>query len=169
MADVDAALAGMHSSINDLIAAAEKCQSTWHAPRAPGKWSPSQIVEHVARALDESSNVVAGTPSKFPTLPRIVRPLLRRVLFNRVLRTGKFPKGRTSKAFNPPRGPETPAQARVRLESAFVRFDEACRRRVAAGQKVDTSLFGKVSVEDYARFQELHTRHHCRQMPAAAM
>jgi hypothetical protein len=165
MADVNAALAGTRSSVNDLIASAERCRDNWHAPRAPGKWSPSQIVEHIARALEESANVVSGAPAKFPKLPRFVRPLLRSVVFNRVLKTGTFPKGRTSKAFNPDRGPETPAQARARLESAFSAFEQACRR--AAGQKVDTSIFGPVTVEDYARFQELHVRHHCRQMPAA--
>jgi hypothetical protein len=167
MSDVNAALAGTQSAVNDLIAAAERCADRWQAPRAPGKWSPSQIVEHIARALDESANVVAGASSKFQTLPRLVRRLLRIVLFNRVLKTGRFPKGRTSKAFNPETGPQTPAQGRARLESAYSRFDEACRKREAAGQKVDTSLFGPVSIKDYVRFQELHVRHHCKQMPGA--
>jgi hypothetical protein len=27
------------------------------------------------------------------------------------------------------------------------------------------TIFGAVSVEGYVRFQEAHTRHHCRQMP----
>jgi hypothetical protein len=137
MPDIKTALAGAQSSVNDLIDAAEQCRDTWHTPRAPGKWSPSQIVEHVALALEEAAKVA----------------------------TGAFPKGRTTKAFNPPRGAETPAEARRRLESALVRFEEACRRRAASGQKVESTIFGAVPVEDFARFQEAHTRHHCKQMP----
>jgi hypothetical protein len=165
MRDLNAALAGAQSSVNDLVAAAEQCRDTWHTPRAPGKWSPSQIVEHVALSLEEAAKVAAGEPSKFPKLPAFVRPLLRKFFFSRVLKTGAFPKGKTTKAFNPPRGAETPAEARRRLESALVRFEEACRRRAASGQKVESTVFGAVAAEDFARFQEVHTRHHCKQMP----
>ncbi len=167
MRDLNAALAATRSSVTDLLAAAEQCRAIWHTPRAPGKWSPSQVVEHVTLALDESVNVVSGKPSKFPKLPVFVRPILRYLVFNRVVKTGKFPKGRTTRAFNPPKGAETPAEARLRLEAAFVRFDDACRNRAAREQKVESTIFGTVSVEDYVRFQEMHTRHHCKQMPAA--
>jgi hypothetical protein len=167
MTDVNGALAGAKTSIDDLSAAAERCRDSWQTPRAPGKWSPSQIVEHVARALDESANVVAGEPSKFPTLPTFVRPIVRDLVFNRVVKKGTFPRARTTKAFNPTAGPATPAEARRRVEAAFVRFDEECRRRAAAGRKVDSGVFGTVTVEDYVRFQELHTRHHCKQMPVS--
>jgi hypothetical protein len=57
--------------------------------------------------------------------------------------------------------------ARVRLEGALARFDQECRRRAASGQHVVSTGFGTVSVEDYARFTEMHTRHHCKQMPGA--
>ena len=30
-----------------------------------------------------------------------------------------------------------------------------------------SGAFGTVSLADYARFIEIHTRHHCKQMPAA--
>jgi len=63
MADVSTVLAGNRAAVDDLIAAADRTGAAWATPRAPGKWSPSQVVEHVARALEESANVVAGTPS----------------------------------------------------------------------------------------------------------
>jgi hypothetical protein len=166
MADVNAALAGIRTSFDDLIAAGERCRDTWHTPRAPGKWSPSQVVEHVALALEDSANVVSGTPSEFPAVPRVLRSLVRNFVFNRALKKGAFPNGITTRAFTPSRAPETPAQARLRLDSVLVRFAEACRRRAAAGLKVDSHIFGQVPLEDYVRFQELHTRHHCKQMPA---
>ena len=165
MADVSTALAGNRVAVDDLLAAADRTGAAWTTPRAPGKWSPSQVVEHVARALEESANVVAGTPSKFPTFPTMLRPIVRGLFFNRVLRKGSFPKAKTTKALNPATGPATPAEARRRLEGALARFDQACRTRAASEQSITSTLFGTVSVENYARFQELHTRHHRAQLP----
>ena len=168
MVDVDTALAANRSAVGDLVVAAERSEGTWTTPRVPGKWSPSQVVEHVARALEESAHVVSGAPSKFPTLPTFLRPLVRGLFFNRVLKKKAFPKAKSNKAFDPAIGPATPAMSRVRLETALAAFDQACRARVASGKKVESTIFGTVSVEDYARFQEVHTRHHCKQMPGAA-
>jgi len=166
MADVNDVLAANRAAVLDLVAAAERSAATWTTPRAPGKWSPSQVVEHVARSLEESANVVSGAPSKFGTSPAFLRPLFR-LFFYRILKKGAFPKAKANKAFDPTSGPATPAQARARLEGALARFDQECRRRAASGQNVVSTGFGTVSVEDYARFQALHTRHHCKQMPGA--
>ena len=167
MTDVNAALGGTRAAVDDLIVAAQRSEGAWTVARAPGKWSPSQVVEHVARALEESANVVSGTPSKFPTLPVFLRPLIRSLFFNRILKKGAFPKARTNRALDPSSGPATSAEARVRLGAALDKFDQACRARAASGQKVVSTIFGTVSVEDYAEFQGVHARHHCKQMPGA--
>ena len=167
MADVNDVLAANRAAVLDLVAAAERSAATWTTPRAPGKWSPSQVVEHVARGLEEAANVVSGAPS-IPMPPAFLRPLFR-LYFNRILKKGVFPKGfKALKVMNPTSGPATPAQARVRLEEALARFDQECRRRVASGQHVVSTHLGTVSVEDYVRYSALHTRHHCKQMPGAA-
>lgn len=166
MADVNDVLAANRTAVLDLVAAAERSAATWTTPRAPGKWSPSQVVEHVARGLEEGANVVSGAP-KIGMPPAFLRPLLRLIFFNRILKKDAFPKGfKAHKAMNPTSGPATPAEARVRLEGALARFDEECRRRAASGPNVSTG-FGTVSVEDFVRFNALHTRHHCKQMPGA--
>ena len=164
MADIKAALQASKAAIERLIVTGERCGPAWNAPRAPGKWSPSQIVEHVARSLEESANMAAGRPSKFPRLPAVVHPLVRGLLFKRVLRKGAFPKARTNKAMNPASGPATPAEGRMRLEKAHQKFDEACRQIASHGERMRTTTFGAVSVEEYVRFTELHTRHHARQI-----
>ncbi|MCM3880509.1 MAG: DinB family protein [Vicinamibacterales bacterium] len=166
MAELDDLLAANRSAVGDLIAAAERANAVWTTPRAPGKWSPSQLVEHVARALEESANVVSGAPSKFPTLPFFIRPLVRGLFFNRVVKNKKFPKARTNAAMNPDSGPATPAEARGRLEGAFAKFERECRACSARGGVVTSGTFGSVSLEGYVLFTEIHTRHHCRQMPA---
>jgi hypothetical protein len=164
MADLNDVLADNRAAVLELASAAERSVATWTTPRAPGKWSPSQVVEHVLRGLEEASNVVSGTPS-IPRLPAPLR-LLARPFFYRILKKGAFPNGfKAHKAMNPTSGPATPAEARVRADGALARFDQECRRRVASGQHHVSTSFGTVSVEDFVRFNAIHTRHHCKQMP----
>jgi len=165
MADINTALAASKQAIDQLIMAGERTGPAWTAARAPGKWSPSQIVEHVARSLEESANMAAGRPSKFPKLPAVIHPVVRGLLFKRVLRKAGFPKAKTNKAMDPASGPATPAEGRVRLEAAHRKFDEACRQIATHGERMRTTIFGAVPVEDYVRFMELHTKHHGKQMP----
>jgi hypothetical protein len=168
MADVNDVLAANRAAVLDLVAAAERSAATWTTPRAPGKWSPSQVVEHVVSGLEESVNFLSGAPSiPMPSLPAFLRPLVR-LYFNRILKKGVFPTGwKSHKAFDPTSGPATPADARVRVEGALARFDQECRRRVDSGRKVVSPVFGTVSLEDCVRWSALHTRHHCKQMPGA--
>jgi hypothetical protein len=165
MADIDTALAASRDAVDQLIRAGEQSGGAWIASRAPGRWSPSQIVEHVARTLEESANMAAGRPSKFPRPPFFVRPIAR-IIFKRVLRKAAFPKAKAFKAFNPASGPATPAEGRIRLETAHQKFDEACRRIVADGRPMPHPGFGSVPVQDYVRFMEIHTRHHGKQIVA---
>ena len=91
MADVNDVLAANRAAVIDLVAAAERLAATWTTPRAPGKWSPSQVVEHVARGLDEAANVISGAPS-IPMPPALLRPLPR-LFFNWISKRDAFPKG----------------------------------------------------------------------------
>jgi hypothetical protein len=165
MLDPNTSLAGLRAAVTDLLAAADGAAASWTTPRAPGKWSPSQVVEHVARMMDESANVVTGAPSGFPKIPFFVRPILRFFFFRRTLRKNVFPTMKAIPAFDPASGSATPAAARVRLEGALKRFDQASRARAASGQDVKSTIFGHVPVAEFAKFQELHVRHHRLQMP----
>jgi hypothetical protein len=169
MADLDALLAANRSAVDELIAVTERAHPHWNTPRAPGKWSPAQIAEHVARSLEAGANVVAGRPSNLPTLPSFIRPIAGWML-RRTIRTGKFPKAKTTRGLNPehtsPTIPASPSEAKARLQSAVATFERECRARVASGRPVESPAFGTVAVEDYARFTELHTRHHTRQIPS---
>ena len=165
MADLDTALAACRAAVDELAVNAGRSAATWTTPRAEGKWSPSQLIEHVARAFDESANVVSGAPSKFPTLPKFLRPIMRKFFFDRILQNGAFPKARTNRPLNPERGEPTPVEGAARLGAAHHRFERACRQRAGSADHIDSAIFGKVDLVDYVRFQELHARHHRRQMP----
>ena len=67
--EIDGALAASRQASEQLLGDAEALGSAWATPRAPGKWSPSQIVEHVARSLDATVALARGQPSKLPQAP----------------------------------------------------------------------------------------------------
>ncbi len=80
MAWTDSVVDANRAAVNDFLEAATAREDVWTKPRAPGKWSPSQLVEHVARSLEESANEVRGLRSKFPNLPFFLRPVARAFL-----------------------------------------------------------------------------------------
>ena len=166
MNDLEIVLTATRDAVDTMIAAADARVSVWTTPRAPGKWSPSQLIEHVARSIEESANEIERKPTKFPHLPFFLKPVARGLLFNRVLRNGAFPKARTSSAFNPATGPATPAEGRQRVGTALARFEGACRAQ--ARNPVDSVVFGRVALTDYVRFQEVHARHHTKQLESQA-
>jgi hypothetical protein len=160
---VEAALMASRNAADALITNAAACGRPWDEPCASGKWSPSQIVEHVARSYEASADVAAGRPSAFPSIPRILHPLLR-VVFRRILRRGVFPRGKTTKAMNPSHGAATLDDGRRRLMAAHEHFETSCRAVAARGALMLTPMFGALGVADFVRFMELHTRHHNRQI-----
>jgi hypothetical protein len=168
MSELNTSLRSLDTAVGAILATADGVGSAWKIPRAPGKWSPSQVLEHVARIMDESAKVVAGAPSAFPTMPFLLRPIIRLLVFRRILRRKAFLKMKAIEAMDPPVGPATPAAARVRLKAVLARFDQASRARAASGQDVASPIFGAVPVADFARFQELHVRHHHLQLPGVA-
>lgn len=125
-----APLAAVRAAVADLVATAERAGAAWTKPRAPAKWSPSQVVEHVARIMEESANVASGRPSTFPTIAFFFRPIVRVFVFKRTLWRNAFPKMKAIDAFVPIAGPGTPADGRDRLHGALTQFDHACRHHI---------------------------------------
>jgi hypothetical protein len=164
MPAVDDSLAATRAAVDEVIRTASNCSATWSTPRAPGKWSPSFVVEHIAISLEASANDMAGRPSRLPKIPAPLHPFVRLAFFNRVVKTGKFPKAKTNAEMTPQKGPATPADAAARLDTAWKALAAACADASSRGDKIRSKTFGSVSLSDYVRFQEKHTRHHHKQM-----
>jgi predicted metal-binding membrane protein len=164
MTELSESLQTTRTAVDDMIRTAHASADRWTTPRAAGKWTPAQVIEHVALALEASAAEIAGRPTRFPTLPRPVRVLVRTLLFNRVLRSGTFPKAKANPAMTPDDGPATPADAERRLAAAWRALEEAAIRSAAAGDLMTSVLFGRVRIADYVTFQGYHARHHRAQM-----
>lgn len=167
MPDMTTEIAANRDAVEQFLAAAETCADVWTTPRAPGKWSPSQLTEHVARSFEEAAHVALGQPTKLPNLPRFLRPVARILFFNRVLKTGVLSNSKTTKAMDPQSGPPTFPEGQERLQAALQVFVQAYQKAAGQGEMVESTAFGRVSLRDYARFVALHTRHHMGQLPVA--
>ncbi len=165
MARIANELGAHRVAVDELIRAATSCGENWDVPAAPGKWSPAQIVEHVARALEEGAKDLSGESSRLPKLPRPVRFLARQLHFRRVVRTGRFPRSKTNAEMDPEAGPPTPDAARERLERAWEAYERSATALSVSGDTATSGIFGTVTLADAVRFSELHTRHHTAQMP----
>lgn len=161
-----AALQAHHHAVHRFLDRARAVSpAEWHRPRAEGKWSPGQVAEHLALSYESGCDVLRGTAG--PGAPGLVRPILRTLLLRPVLWLGRFPPGSKSPPALRP-GTSTAAGAGVldRLQAAAAAFE---RDAVAVRDTtVDHPAFGRVPLADFVRLQEIHTRHHCGQLPSRA-
>jgi uncharacterized damage-inducible protein DinB len=168
MADLQTVLQAHHQAVDAFLAAARTVPPTqWAQPRAPGKWSRGQVVEHLARAYEVNRGVLHGTTTSV-TAPRWLQPLIRRFLLGPVLRRGRFPPGSKSpRVFRPAPTPAEPAQLLDRLASATAAFEADAA--VLPTPTIDHPFFGRVPLSDFVRLQEIHTWHHRGQLVPAAV
>ena len=136
--------------------------SDWQ--RAPaGKWTPAQIVEHLAISLDRSARgfeKAAVGQHRRPATP-----------FERVACWLVFGLGWTPPGVRAARG-TTPA-ARVEAADAERHFREGLARWATlesraiggdAGTFVHHPRLGDLDVEEWVRFHQWHCRHHAKQI-----
>src|SRR5690242_9425842 len=96
MADLQPVLQEHHQAVEAFLTTARAVPPTqWDQPRAPGKWSPGQVAEHVALAYEVNLGVLHGQPPPMAA-PRWLRPLIRTFLLRPVLRRGRFIPGSKS-------------------------------------------------------------------------
>jgi len=148
-----------------FLSAARSVSAQWAQPRAPGKWSPGQVVEHLALAYETNRGILHGRAPM--TAPRWIRPLIRTFGLKPVLRRGRFiPGSKSPKIFRPGPVPAPPGELLQRLEAAAASFEAD----VAAlkSETLDHPFFGRLGFSDFVRLQEIHTRHHRGQLARAS-
>jgi hypothetical protein len=169
MSKLNAAIAENHQAVDEFTATARGIDATrWTLPRAEGKWSPAQVVEHIALTY-EYSRAVLNHAAPGPSAPRFLRPLVRAFFVKPVLKNGRFkPNGKAPAMFQPSSAPGEAAELLPRLERAVRVFEEELRAADASGRStLDHPFFGTMPVTDYLRLQAIHARHHRAQLPGA--
>ena len=140
-------------------------EADWHRT-PPGKWSPAQIVEHLAIGLDTTSRRFEERRSHDP-MTRRPRGLAQWMAGLCVIRLGWHPP-----AFRAPEG--TRPTVRPDLSAIERRFREgharflALARVLLPGRRDDLfvkhPIIGDLTLEEWMRFHAVHCAHHAKQI-----
>jgi hypothetical protein len=169
MADLETVLAAQLTAAEAFKAAALAVpDDLWNVPRAPGKWSPAQLTDHVAVATRVARGAMSGN-AKFGAIPKFLRWLPRKFYLDKVLREGALPKKSGGPpAFAPAHQPMPRPELCTQLDSEIAAFAQLARDLTTAGHSTfEHGFFGTVQIADYVRFNALHLDHHREQLPGA--
>ena len=143
-------------------------REAWRHPRGEGKWSPAQLVEHVALAYEQAAAELRGDAAGTTTTSPLRRRLLRWLVLPAILRTGRLPAGAPApRALRPPADSAPDRDTPVaRFRAAAARFEAAAvdAERGGARRRVAHPYFGALSARTTWRLLTIHTRHHARQL-----
>jgi hypothetical protein len=153
------ALAGFADAAQRVPAAA------WKAPRAPGKWSPAQVAEHLVLAYEALLGELHGGPAMKPRARPWQQNVLRWIVLPHILFHRSIPRAGSPREMRP--GETGPDRAPV-LHRLAERADELQReldraRRAGAGH-LTHPYFGRVPPVKALRFCAVHVEHHTRQL-----
>src|SRR5579871_4050407 len=92
MPTLDDAIAANRAAGKKFLSTARTvAKEKWAQPVAPGKWSPAQILDHVAVATEVALRAIKGDAS-MGSIPRFLRFLPRTLGFNPTIKSGRFPE-----------------------------------------------------------------------------
>lgn len=131
-----------------------------------GKWSASEILEHLARAFGGTTKGLrrcldaGGSSAGSPTLKN-------RVAATMVVGLGYFPTGRLAPERTRPKG-IPPEEAMQSIRENLTAMDEAlaeCEERFGRHDAIlDHPVLGPLTVAQWRKFHWMHTRHHMKQV-----
>ena len=150
----------------ELIAAAERVPAErWLVPRADGKWSPAEVVEHLTLAYEVILRELEGGGGMQIRTKWWQRILLRFTMVPKILRGEGFPSGARAPRETRPSPPtldQHAAIARFRDLGALVEEKAATSDR----KKLTHAYFGSASICDSMLLCARHIDHHRAQLPA---
>ena len=142
-------------------------ETDWY--RAPsGKWTPAQIVHHLAISLETSSRTFDERRGK-PPMRRRPRTPRERIAYLLVLQIGWVPSGRQAPAVTrPAERPDARAVER-QLRDGVARFLTLAQELLPARRDdlfVKNPALGDLTLPEWLRFHVRHCAHHARQIRA---
>jgi len=159
------------SAVAEFVESARRFPGgAWTRPLAPGKWSPAEITSHVTETYIVLRSELEGGPGMRLRGSRWQRWLFRHTMLPRILRGGPFPVGARAPREIRPR--EIEIDPAIALSALTVRADAFARELSARAAdrrlRLNHAYFGPMSARQSFRLAAVHTRHHARQLAAAA-
>jgi hypothetical protein len=157
------------ASIPDVVlgALAGRPEADWYrAP--PGKWSPAQIVHHLAISLELSGRTFEARRGK-PPMQRRRRTPRERLAYLLAVRLGWMPTGREAPAATrPAERPDARAVER-QFRDGVTRFLSLEQELLPARRHdlfVKNPALGDLTLPEWLRFHVRHCAHHAKQIRA---
>ncbi len=170
MSTLDSIITLNHEAVAGVLERARAIPpEKWTVPRAPGKWSPGQVVEHVLKSYEGHRRMAQGL-LPVSSAPRWQQWLARSFFLPGFFKKGDFTqKGLKSPSFILPSGvPPSAEELLARLEAAATGLEQDLVAAEAEGkEEIIHPFFGAISPAYLLQFVAIHTRHHAPQIVAA--
>ena len=141
----------------------------WRRPLSEGKWSPAEVTGHLVEGYQVARGELAGGTGMRVVVPPLRRWFLRQFLLPRLLRSGRFPPGVRAPRETRPRSVQPgPAEGISVLTAEALAFAADLADGARRGAHVTHAYFGPLAAHQALRLSIVHTRHHTRQVAAAA-
>jgi hypothetical protein len=140
-------------------------QMAWHPE---GKWSASEILEHLSLTYSRTAERIK--PLLAENSPDVRHRNFKEWLGGiTVLKLGKIPSGRKSPEAQVPKG-MSPVEVRTYIEEQLFQLDQTldqCEKRFGSKTRILVHhVLGPLSTSGYRRFHCVHTTHHMKQVRA---
>lgn len=150
-----------------LAAALAVPEGRWALPRAPGKWTPAQVCEHLALADEAAVRELETGHAMRQPLPPWKRTLLRWTVLRWIVWTGRFPRALAPRETRPPACSAEREALLARLSAAGPRMESLIASE-RGGARFTHPYFGVLDARTSLRLLARHLTHHARQLDAAA-
>ncbi|HYH06397.1 MAG TPA: DinB family protein [Thermoanaerobaculia bacterium] len=135
----------------------------WLRPRADGKWSPADTLNHLLLTYDTLQREMEGGTGMVVITRMWQRVLLRLLLVPKLLRGGAFPKNaRAPRELRPTAPPLDQAAAAAKFRARAAAFEAAAEK--AQDRRITHAYFGSASVANGVLLCTRHMQHHQKQL-----
>jgi len=142
--------------------AGEECRTR----RDPNQWSVVEIVEHLTRAYSATAKGFERCVEKGAPLGTGAT-MKQRVQQFALISLGYFPPGREAPKHIIPTGELDLGAVLDAVRRDLTRLDESgarARQALGTGNMLDHPILGALTVDQWMKFHDVHTRHHARQI-----
>jgi hypothetical protein len=155
-------------AVADFADAAERIPAAqWREPRAVGKWSPAELVEHLTLAYDVLQQELEGGPGMRIRTKPWLQVVLRWTIARRILGGGPFPKRSPAPRELRPALPEHGQDVAIAgFRERARRFASTTEALVGSGREVRLThpYFGRAPLPESVLMCLRHVEHHRRQL-----
>jgi hypothetical protein len=163
------AAADHRAAIEDVARVVEgQDPACWARAPQPGKWSPSEIAQHLILSYGPPLAELDGGAGFAVRVPWWKRVVLRWKFLPQIL-GGKFPQGAPApREIRPKTGAADPAQAACDLRESAARFaNRLAEAETGRRVRLTHSYFGKLTAPQILKLMAVHAGHHRAQFPPA--